>query len=226
MNARANKVAELLALESENYLKAGNKMGEEELEKNLDELVSLLSYVNGKDVFEAFYKKYLSKRLLLNRSHSEEAERMMIMKLKPECGNQFTNKLEGMFKDISVSEELTSQFKKISTFNLSFKMQVLTAGSWPFYKEYPIILPPIFLDPQQQFQKFYLEKHDGRKLSWLYSLSMCVVNAFFDKGKKFLSVSMFQSIVLLLFNQHTQISFKQFQEFTNLGRSFSKLFCF
>jgi hypothetical protein len=52
----------------------------------------------GKDVFEAFYKKDLARRLLLNRSVSADAEKSCIAKLKAECGSQFTNKLEGMFK--------------------------------------------------------------------------------------------------------------------------------
>jgi cullin-4 len=48
----------------------------------------------GKDVFEAFYKKDLAKRLLLGKSASIDAEKSMISKLKAECGSQFTNKLE------------------------------------------------------------------------------------------------------------------------------------
>jgi hypothetical protein len=39
-------------------------------------------YIQGKDVFEAFYKKDLAKRLLLNRSASVDAEKAMIAKLK------------------------------------------------------------------------------------------------------------------------------------------------
>ena len=92
--------------------------------------------MQGKDVFEAFYKKDLAKRLLLGKSASIDAEKSMISKvcdfsphavnlmlaircnplgekfhllcylplelyvfqLKTECGSQFTNKLEGMFK--------------------------------------------------------------------------------------------------------------------------------
>jgi hypothetical protein len=57
----------------------------------------------GKDVFEAFYKKDLAKRLLLNKSASIDAEKTMIAKLKAECGSQFTSKLEGMFKDAELS---------------------------------------------------------------------------------------------------------------------------
>jgi hypothetical protein len=40
----------------------------------------------------------LAKRLLLGKSASIDAEKSMISKLKTECGSQFTNKLEGMFK--------------------------------------------------------------------------------------------------------------------------------
>ena len=67
--------------------------------------MTLFRYVQGKDVFEAFYKKDLALRLLLGKSASIDAERSMIGKLKTECGANFTNKLEGMFKDIDLSKE-------------------------------------------------------------------------------------------------------------------------
>lgn len=52
----------------------------------------------GKDVFEAFYKRILSRRLLMGRSASMDAEKLCISKIKAECGPQFTNQLEGMLK--------------------------------------------------------------------------------------------------------------------------------
>ncbi len=47
--------------------------------------VNLCSYNSlpaGKDVFEAFYKKDLAKRLLLGKSASTDAEKSMLLKLK------------------------------------------------------------------------------------------------------------------------------------------------
>lgn len=38
--------------------------------------------IKGKDVFEAFYKKDLAKRLLLGKSASIDAEKSMISKVK------------------------------------------------------------------------------------------------------------------------------------------------
>ena len=68
--------------------------------------------MQGKDVFEAFYKKDLAKRLLLGRSASVDAEKNMITKLKHECGAQFTNKLEGMFKDVDLSRDIMTSLKQ------------------------------------------------------------------------------------------------------------------
>lgn len=39
-------------------------------------------YLQGKDVFEAFYKRDLAKRLLLGKSSSFDLEKSMIAKLK------------------------------------------------------------------------------------------------------------------------------------------------
>ena len=39
----------------------------------------------GKDVFEAFYKKDLAKRLLVGKSASVDAEKSMLSKLKQGC---------------------------------------------------------------------------------------------------------------------------------------------
>jgi cullin-4 len=66
----------------------------------------IFRFIQGKDVFEAFYKKRLAKRLLLGKCASEEAEKAMIAKLKQECGSAFTIKLEGMFKDMDLSDDV------------------------------------------------------------------------------------------------------------------------
>ncbi|XP_040950407.1 cullin-4 isoform X2 [Gossypium hirsutum] len=69
-------------------LRDGNKgTSEEELEGTLDKVLVLFRFIQGKDVFEAFYKKDLAKRLLLGKSASIDAEKSMISKLKTECGS-------------------------------------------------------------------------------------------------------------------------------------------
>ena len=69
-------------------------------------------YLREKDVFEKYYKAHLAKRLLSQRSSSEESERQFITKLKAEYGHQFTSKLEGMFQDMKLSQEMMSSYKQ------------------------------------------------------------------------------------------------------------------
>lgn len=50
--------------------------------------IQLFFFIVGKDVFEAFYKKDLAKRLLVGKSASVDAEKSMLSKLKHgECGH-------------------------------------------------------------------------------------------------------------------------------------------
>ena len=97
----------------------------------------LFRFLQEKDVFERYYKQHLSKRLLLNKSLSDDSEKNMISKLKTECGCQFTSKLEGMFKDMSVSNSMMEEFKSyvnmntINMFGVDLFCRVLTTGFWP-----------------------------------------------------------------------------------------------
>ena len=68
--------------------------------------------MTDKDVFERYYKSHLAKRLLNNRSVSDDAERGMLAKLKVECGFHFTQKLEGMFNDMRISADTMEDYKK------------------------------------------------------------------------------------------------------------------
>ena len=75
---------------------------------------------SGKDVFEAFYKKDLAKRLLVGKSASVDAEKSMLSKLKQECGSAFTVKLEGMFKDMELSKDIMLAFKQVTHYSVNF----------------------------------------------------------------------------------------------------------
>jgi hypothetical protein len=53
-----------------------------ELSAQLDQVLDLFRFIHGKDVFEAFYKKDLARRLLMGRSASADAERTMLTRLR------------------------------------------------------------------------------------------------------------------------------------------------
>lgn len=166
-------------------LRAGNKEStEEELEMILDKIMVLFRFIHGKDVFEAFYKKDLAKRLLVGKSASVDAERSMLFKLKQECGGGFTSKLEGMFRDMDLNKDINVNFRSnlsrddISGIDLT--VNILTMGYWPTYPQIDVFMPPELVKLQTQFNTYYLAKHSGRKLQWQPTLGHCVLKADFE----------------------------------------------
>lgn len=223
INQRANKPAELIAKFVDSKLRAGNKEAtEEELERLLDKIMVLFRFIHGKDVFEAFYKKDLAKRLLVGKSASVDAEKSMLSKLKQECGGGFTSKLEGMFKDMELSKDINIAFKQHITnassrlAQLEMTVNILTMGYWPTYTPMEVNVPEEMVQFQDVFNKFYLSKHSGRKLQWQPTLGHCVLKACFKAAQKELVVSLFQSLVLLLFNNSDELAFDYIKTATNI----------
>ena len=55
---------------------------EEEMEGILDQVLSIFRLVEGKDVFQAFFRNDLAKRLLLGKSSDFDIEKTLITKLR------------------------------------------------------------------------------------------------------------------------------------------------
>ncbi|XP_059371714.1 cullin-4B-like [Carassius carassius] len=222
INKRPNKPAELIAKYVDSKLRAGNKEAtDEELEKMLDKIMIIFRFIYGKDVFEAFYKKDLAKRLLVGKSASVDAEKSMLSKLKHECGAAFTSKLEGMFKDMELSKDIMVQFKQHIQCqnipgNIELTVNILTMGYWPTYVPMEVHLPPEMVRLQEIFKTFYLGKHSGRKLQWQSTLGHCVLKAELKEGKKELQVSLFQTLVLLMFNEGEEFSLEDIKLATGI----------
>ncbi|KAJ5433002.1 uncharacterized protein N7458_012158 [Penicillium daleae] len=178
-----------------------------EINRQLDQVLDLFRFVQGKAVFEAFYKNDLARRLLMGRSASDDAEKSMLGRLKKECGSSFTHNLETMFKDMEVARDEMTAY---TAFNrergrkdrlpIDLSVNVLSAAAWPTYADVPVRIPSIIATSINDFQEFYCNKHTGRRLNWKHQLAHCQLRAKFPKGSKELVVSSFQAIVLLLFN--------------------------
>ncbi|XP_067231377.1 cullin-4B isoform X2 [Chanodichthys erythropterus] len=231
INKRPNKPAELIAKYVDSKLRAGNKEAtDEELEKMLDKIMIIFRFIYGKDVFEAFYKKDLAKRLLVGKSASVDAEKSMLSKLKHECGAAFTSKLEGMFKDMELSKDIMHMQCQNIPGNIELTVNILTMGYWPTYVPMEVHLPPEMVKLQEIFKTFYLGKHSGRKLQWQSTLGHCVLKAEFKEGKKELQVSLFQTLVLLMFNEGEEFSLEDIKlatgiEDSELRRTLQSLAC-
>jgi len=200
--------------------RGGRGISEEELEKTLDGVMNILRFVEGKDVFQAFYKKDLAKRLLLNTSSSYEAEKGMILRIRKECGANLASNLENMFKDIDISQDLSTRFQQKSgdTVNIDYDVRILTSGCWPTYNTEPINLPGAVQQRLDEFRSFYVAMNSGRKLLWTASLSHCILAANFPKGRKELVLSAFQATVLLQFNGKMKQTFGEIFKATKIER--------
>ena len=178
---------------------------ESQINQQLDQVLDLFRFVNGKAVFEAFYKKDLAKRLLMNRSASADAEKSMLDRLSKACGQGFTQNLETMFKDVELAREENASYKTILEESgrktaIDLSVNVLSAAAWPTYPDIEVVIPRDVSRAIDAFQEYYRSKHKGRMLDWKHSLAHCQMKARFPGGNKDIIVSSFQAIVMLHFN--------------------------
>uniref|UniRef100_A0A8C6TLW8 Cullin 4A n=1 Tax=Neogobius melanostomus TaxID=47308 RepID=A0A8C6TLW8_9GOBI len=211
-------------------------------------------FINAmKEAFETFINKrpnkpaeliakYVDSKLRAGNKEAteEELERildkiMIIFRFIHECGAAFTSKLEGMFKDMELSKDIMIQFKQYmqnqsDPSNIELTVNILTMGYWPSYTPMEVHLPTEMVKLQEVFKLFYLGKHSGRKLQWQPTLGHAVLKAEFKEGKKEVQVSLFQTLVLLMFNEGEEFSIEEIRtasgiEEGELRRTLQSLAC-
>lgn len=67
-------------------------------------------------------------------------------------------------------------------------------------------------DALTAYSAFYKKKHPKHKLSWVHYLGHATLRGRFAPGDKTLSVSLHQTLVLLLFNQADKLSYDEIQK--------------
>lgn len=216
---------EFISLFVDDKLRKGLKgVSEEDVEIILDKVMMLFRYLQEKDVFEKYYKQHLAKRLLSGKTVSDDAERSLIVKLKTECGYQFTCKLEGMFTDMKTSQDTMQGFNSAHGADLgdgpTLAVTVLTTGSWPTQPSITCNLPTEMLALCEKFRSYYLGTHTGRRLTWQTNMGTADIKATFAKGQKHeLHVSTYQMCVLMLFNNADRLSYKEIEQATEIPAS-------
>ncbi|CAF1242245.1 unnamed protein product [Rotaria sp. Silwood1] len=216
------KSSELLAQYCDILLRKGNKINEEtNLKEKFNEIMIIFNYIEDKDIYEKFYSKMLSKRLINQLSISEDSEESMISKLKQTCGLEYTTKLEQKLKDIRVSKDLTDDYskyceKKQLKYSDKFSVMVLSSNSWSFSTPLNIILPIELNATFESFERFYTNHHNGRKLMWLHQYSKGELQTIFINKTYTLEVSTYQMIILLSFNEKLHWTVEEIQDKTQI----------
>lgn len=217
--------AELLATFCDNILKKGGseKLSDEAIEETLEKVVKLLAYISDKDLFAEFYRKKLARRLLFDKSASDDHERSILTKLKQQCGGQFTSKMEGMVTDLTLARENQASFEEYLSNNpqahpgIDLTVTVLTTGFWPSYKSFDLNLPAEMVKCVEVFREFYQTKTKHRKLTWIYSLGICNISGKFEQKTIELIVTTYQASALLLFNSSDRLSYSEIMTQLNLN---------
>ncbi|KAI7979060.1 Cullin-3A [Camellia lanceoleosa] len=137
-------------------------------------------------------------QLLSGKTVSDDAERSLIVKLKTECGYQFTSKLT----DMKTSQDTMQGFHASMGAEIgdypTLTVQVLTTGSWPTQSSATCNLPSEILGICEKFWTYYLGSHTGRRLSWQTNMGSADLKATFGKGQKHeLNVSTYQMCILM-----------------------------
>ncbi|KAN0031862.1 hypothetical protein ACTFIV_005729 [Dictyostelium citrinum] len=188
---------------------------EAELEKKLTEAVCLFKYLPDKDIFMLNYQKMLSKRLVEDLSASEDAETLMINKLKNHQGFDYCTKLTRMITDMRLCKDININFQnhlneKNLTLPYQFNFYVLTNGSWTLTNKQtatPFKPPSEMLSSITYFESFYKKSYQGRVLTFLYDFSRADVDSRQAKGKIYkLTTTAYQMAILLMFNGAEKIT--------------------
>ena len=215
--------AELLATYADDVLrKGGLSLEGAQLDKTLDSIVRLFSYLIDKDLFNEFYRKQLATRLLTQRSASSDAEKSMIGKMKLIMGAQFTSKLEGMFNDMRNAQEHQADFHKflsdrvLDMHGIDFSVQTLTQGFWPSYPLDDLKLPQLLQGCLDTFKAYYDTRTNNRRLRWIHELGIVHIAGAFTKRKLELVVSTVQAAILLQFNESEELTVQQLTDLTSL----------
>jgi len=218
--------AELMSTFCDRILKnGGEKIEEGEVEDSLDRIVQLFSYLTDKDLFAEIYRNQMAKRLLNQRSGGEDLEKLMIAKLKMQCGTQFTSKMEGMLADLAVGAEQRAEFeqrmRQVET-KLDFSVQVLTTGFWPTYKSPEVSLTPEMSKCMDVFKEWHDQKHQKRKLTWMFSQGNATVRGQFGKKSYDMQVTTLQAIAMEAMNGGVTLSYNELAKRLNLEDSILK----
>ncbi|KAI1395693.1 Cullin-domain-containing protein [Hypoxylon fuscum] len=226
--AGTSKSPELLAKYTDVLLrKSGTSVEESELDGLLTQIMTVFKYIEDKDVFQKFYSRMLARRLVHSNSSSDDAETSMISKLKEACGFEYTNKLQRMFQDMQISKDLNTGFRE-HTKGLQSEKQpldstysVLGTSFWPLTPPNTTFNPPAEIQTDiDRFSLFYKNKHEGRKLSWLWQLCKGEVRTGYCKSSKTpftFQVSVYQMAILLMFNSKDAHPYEDIASVTQLN---------
>ncbi|ELU43488.1 Cullin-4B [Rhizoctonia solani AG-1 IA] len=237
----------MMAQALDRELRRGQRGETEHTWKNkLFDILDLSRYTRGKYIVQELqiYTRALAKRLLTKSTTDDDMEKTLIVKLKSDYDPEFSAG-DVMFRDLQQSATEMEDYRRriensASDIDLCLDVMVLTHAKWPSFKENNMLeseesakshgrankpstashvdLPPHMAEALHRFEVYYKEKHDRHRMAWFHSLGTVTLTSRFPGGNKEISVSTYQALVLLLFNEQDQFSAAEIQRRWRLGQ--------
>ncbi|KAG8812686.1 hypothetical protein FRC17_001896 [Serendipita sp. 399] len=222
----ATKSVELLATHVDRLLrKSVSPMEGRALEEALDQSIVILKYTGDIETFLIFYKNKLFKRLVHDVSVSDEVEASMIQKLKDLHGFEYTQKLQRMFTDISLSKDYSNEFNEqrqdssnYAGVDISFTIRLGGESYGPLQlsiRDY--IIPRELLPIQEGFINYYKKKFNSRVLKWLWNYSRNELRTNYLNQRYILMTSSYQAAILLRYNHAETLSLDELSATTGIN---------
>ena len=225
INKKSAIFSKLIPKYIDDLIKSQNFNNEE-----FDNIISLIKFLNDKDIFEYNYREYFSQRILKS-NYNEEQEIYCLTKLKNEFGNFFISKCEKMISDLKASEKFLENLNSFNSELLSqgFKVKMLTMSNWLNIKKNDLMIEmnKFFVNEFQnysffkfydEFTIYYKSNHINTIIYYNLFLGDCEIIYNLNLKKYTLYMSPLQAMICFLFNKNKlrKVSFEEILNIFNI----------
>jgi DNA-binding MarR family transcriptional regulator len=145
----------------------------------------------------------MSERFIKNVSLSINTEKSFISKLKQEIGFSYVNKMTDMINDLENNKNELEAYKtypsKGAPNGIKLNVQIISQSAWAIDKIVmeKIEMPKFMTSCLEDFENFYLKRHDSRKLMRCLGLSKLEVQFLYLRNKNIAISTLPQYLTLL-----------------------------
>ena len=185
---------------------------QEEIDHTLNDIIDLFKCLNSKLVFQNESNKKMSERLIKKLSLSTLSERLFITKLKQEAGVTYVSKMQEMMNDLEKNKNETESYKSMphkgAPNGIKLDITVISQSAWEVSKKNmeKIEMPKFLKTCLDDFDAFYIKKHQGQKLLWCLGLSKVEITYLYLRNKNISVSTLPQLLSLLLLEKHGKLS--------------------
>ncbi|AGO11002.1 AaceriAFR498Wp [[Ashbya] aceris (nom. inval.)] len=217
LSNQPTKAVEYLVTSIDSVLRSNSTL-DNGLRDFVQHCISFFILMRDKDLFELSYRQQLSKRLLQRKSPLH-LEQWMAGKMTQEVGIHYTSNLEGMLRDIKLSQGYSAKFSApAAAADAAYQMDVLTPTFWPFQQvetlAQDITLPDELAAAKSSYEDLYFSQHSGRRLKWAYHLGSVEIGHQFARSYHDLTMSTYAATIFLLFRNYAELTTEQIQDLT------------